>query len=89
MAASGFAFLLVNTEQGFDTFAGLLGLSRPNLISGYTQITAALLAQGKISSNIFAMYLADASQQSSLQLGGYDTQYFYNPSVAVNYIPLF
>jgi Eukaryotic aspartyl protease len=45
-------------------------------------------SQGKLTSKVFALYLADSSVQSSLQIGDYDTAYLRDPTTPISFIPL-
>jgi Eukaryotic aspartyl protease len=79
---------MITSQQGFGDEQGLIGMTRPRLDSGYNVITASLLTQSKISSGVFALYLADSSEQSKLQVGGFDIAYFKSPGDSVTYVPL-
>lgn len=74
-------------QSTFDGEGGLVGMARYN-DPEYVQLIDALYQQGKISSRVFAFYMADVAETSKLQLGDFDTSYFKDPSQTVEYIPL-
>ncbi|TNV79572.1 hypothetical protein FGO68_gene16302 [Halteria grandinella] len=85
-SATTFNFLLGLEQKGFEKDDGLIGLTRYN-DNEYNIIVDQLYQQGKISSGIFSFYLAESAEQSTFQLGGYDSTYIKN-SASLSYIPL-
>lgn len=67
--------------------SGLLGLTRYN-DPDYRNFIDLAFQQGSISSRVFAIYLADSTEQSTLQVGGYDPSYLMDPSVPINFVQL-
>lgn len=84
---TGFNFLLGLKQKGFSTDDGLIGLTRFNQGDDYNIIVDQLYDEGQLTSNVFSFYLADAAEQSTFQIGGYDTTYVGSGS-SISYIPL-
>ncbi|TNV79382.1 hypothetical protein FGO68_gene14782 [Halteria grandinella] len=87
--ATSFQFLFGTTQGGFECDDGLIGMARMNGGQAYPQFIDQLYTQGKIGSKVFSMYLAGYGEdQSTLQLGGYDTSYLKLPANGITYVPL-
>jgi hypothetical protein len=85
--ATDFNFLLGYSQKGFSDMDGLIGMSR-TYQTNYDMFWEQLYTQGQIPSSTFAFYMADStSDQSTLQVGGYDTSYLMN-SDEITYLPL-
>ena len=71
-----FNFFLAKTQRGIGSnFDGILGMSRPYTTSTFTNgplLMHKLKEAGAIANNIFAFYLTNNPEQSSVQIGGYD-----------------
>jgi len=78
-AVTNFNFLLGMTQKGFAQQDGLIGLSR-TVDKSYDMIYDQMYKQGLVSSNVFAFYMAGSSQQSTIEIGSYDTSYFNDPT---------
>jgi hypothetical protein len=85
--ATNFNFLLGFEQEGFEDYNGLLGLTR-YVDTEYDMIVDQLYKQDKLSSRVFAFYMASNFYQSTLQLGGYDESYIRLYSGGLQYIPL-
>lgn len=85
--ATNFNFLLGYSQKGFSDMDGLIGMSR-TYQTNYDMFWNQLYVQGQIPSSTFAFYMADSvSEQSTLQIGGYDTSYLKSTS-DITYLPL-
>jgi hypothetical protein len=76
--ATNFNFLLGHSQDGFADMDGLIGMSRAYKTE-YDMFWNQLYIQGQIPSSTFSFYMADSvSDQSTLQIGGYDTTNLMN-----------
>ena len=80
--AYNFNFFLAETTAPFKYYDGILGMAKP-VKNGYNMFIDTLYQSGVISSRVFALYLADKSVQSKMQVGGSSTAYFKSGSAAI------
>lgn len=56
--------------------------------TSYTMLYNELYSSGSTTSPVFALYMAEDTQQSTIQFGGYDTTYLKNPAAGIMYLAL-
>lgn len=69
--ATSFNFLLATSQHAMGDMPGLMGFSR-TIYTEYNMFYDELYQQSQVSSNVFAIYMAESTYQSTLEIGSYD-----------------